>query len=83
VLIRAVHDLDGTEDARYRFGGRDPGGIQSKLHVAIRSCSEPQAVSSLYELKSLTQVFDKNNDGHISAAELKHVMSEWSRWEEG
>jgi len=22
------------------------------------------------------QVFDKNNDGHISAAELKHVMSE-------
>jgi len=21
------------------------------------------------------QVFDKNNDGHISAAELKHVMS--------
>ena len=22
-----------------------------------------------------SQVFDKNNDGHISAAELKHVMS--------
>lgn len=26
----------------------------------------------------MEKVFDKNNDGHISAAELKHVMSESS-----
>lgn len=27
------------------------------------------------EAETFPQVFDKNNDGHISAAELKHVMS--------
>ena len=34
------------------------------------------------EIREAFKVFDKNNDGHISAAELKHVMSEWeTRWE--
>lgn len=28
------------------------------------------------EIREAFKVFDKNNDGHISAAELKHVMSE-------
>ena len=27
------------------------------------------------EIREAFKVFDKNNDGHISAAELKHVMS--------
>lgn len=35
------------------------------------------------EIREAFKVFDKNNDGHISAAELKHVMSEsltaWSQ----
>lgn len=30
------------------------------------------------EIREAFKVFDKNNDGHISAAELKHVMSRLS-----
>lgn len=30
------------------------------------------------EIREAFKVFDKNNDGHISAAELKHVMSEFA-----
>jgi calmodulin len=35
------------------------------------------------EIREAFKVFDKNNDGHISAAELKHVMSEFSNLRNG
>lgn len=44
--------------------------IREAFKVRSNACS-----STLHQMTN-NQVFDKNNDGHISAAELKHVMSE-------
>jgi len=44
---------------------------EEEIREAFKVCPRPPPLICIDR-----QVFDKNNDGHISAAELKHVMSE-------
>lgn len=60
LMARKMHDTDSEEEIREAF------------KVCLPSPSTRHALSGSADIK----VFDKNNDGHISAAELKHVMSE-------
>ena len=67
LMARKMHDTDSEEENREAF----------KVSLVVcMSLSTPQDTPRSELKGSFVQVFDKNNDGHISAAELKHVMSE-------
>lgn len=68
-LEARILDHDGAEDERYRLGRGDPRGIQGWTDL-------PKARRYfLFHNTNAGQVFDRDNNGFISAAELRHVMT--------
>lgn len=66
LMARKMHDTDSEEEIREAF---KVSFAVPRMHA---STSNPAKL-----MHEPPQVFDKNNDGHISAAELKHVMSKF------
>ena len=64
-LFRRVPNNDGAENEGHGLGGRDSGMLSQTI----------VGVSVLTILKEAFKVFDRDNNGFISAAELRHVMT--------
>lgn len=61
---------DGSQDEGYRFRGGDSGSFQGKTGTVNKPGGCTAHVSNFIQ-----QVFDRDNNGFISAAELRHVMT--------
>lgn len=59
---------DGTKDEGHRLRGGDPRGFQGQSEERSYQPWTSSLINSL-------QVFDRDNNGFISAAELRHVMT--------
>ena len=58
---------DGPEDEGHGFRGRDSGMSESTSGCQLRVYSR--------DLQEAFKVFDRDNNGYISSAELRHVMT--------
>lgn len=61
-----VLDHDGTQDEGHRLRGGDSRSVQGSNLLATQTNTQPLIFK---------QVFDRDNNGFISAAELRHVMT--------
>jgi hypothetical protein len=69
LTVARIPHHDGPQDEGHRFRGGDSGSFQGEIHTAI-SLGLKTNPSNQDQ-----QVFDRDNNGFISAAELRHVMT--------